>query len=114
MEIILKTNKFPKPIFISLFPPLPTYYYPLFIPPYLLSFPFSSLFLLNHMFTPSYLLSFLFLSPPFFFPPLTFFSFTTYCTSLSFSFFLSSFFFPSLSCSPLTNYISFFLFDLLS
>ena len=31
MEIILKTNKFPKPIFISLFPPLPTYYYP-FLP----------------------------------------------------------------------------------
>ena len=107
MEIILKTNKFPKPIFISLFPPLPTYYYPLFIPPYLLSFPFSSLFLLNHMFTPSYLLSFLFLSPLFFFykkkpfslslptvHPFFFFSFSLSFTSHQlhlFFFFLTSF-----------------------
>ena len=120
MEIILKTNKFPKPIFISLFPPLPTYYYP-FLPihPSLssLSSFLVSLSLKSHVHPIISSLFSISFSSFFFFPNLFLFHYLLYILIFllfSFFFFFFFFFFPSLSCSPLTNYISLLFFFLTS
>ena len=115
MEIILKTNKFPKPIFISLFPPLPTYYYP-FLPIHpSLSSLFSflvSLSLKSHVHPIISSLFSISFSSFFFFPNLFLFHYLLYILIfLLFSFFFFfSFFFSLLSLVHLSPITSLFFF----